>query len=199
MSGGQERLRLFFAVPLDEALRDGACGLQDALQRACGRGPRVKWVERPNLHATLKFIGDTPVERLDEIVEIGRQAAAECEPAELEICGVGCFPPRGAPRTIWLGLREQCPGLTALADALERRLVEAGLAEAERRPFAAHFTLGRVKDRTGGHELRQAVERLCEEPVGLMAVDRFVLLSSDLTPRGPIYTKRGEFHPGAQP
>jgi len=195
---GEGRLRLFCGVPLaDEALRDAACGLQDALREACRRGPRVKWVERPNLHLTLKFIGDTPAARLGEVIAIAEQAAAECAPAELDLRGVGCFPPRGAPRTIWLGVHEECPELAELARGLDRRLVAAGLSEPDRRPFAVHFTLGRVKDTGGGRELREAIERLCNEPVGTMTADRFVLYSSDLTPQGPVYTDRGEFELGA--
>ncbi|MFO8081532.1 MAG: RNA 2',3'-cyclic phosphodiesterase [Armatimonadota bacterium] len=196
MSEEQETLRLFFGIPLDEALRDGACDLQDALERACPRGPRVKWVERPNLHLTLKFVGDTPAEKLDEIIEIAEEAAAECSPCRVNLRGVGCFPPRGAPRVIWLGLREECPELTELAYALGSRLVKAGLADAERHPFTAHFTLGRVKERSGGRNLREAIEELCEASVGEMEIDRFSLLSSDLTPQGPVYTKRAEFRLG---
>jgi 2'-5' RNA ligase len=192
MSDG-ETLRLFFGVPLDEALRDAACELQDALQSACPRGPRIKWVERPNLHLTLKFVGDTPAEKLDDVIEIAEEAAAECSPCRLDLCGTGCFPPRGTPKVLWMGLREECPELAELAYALGSRLVKKGLADAERHPFTAHFTLGRVKERGGGRNLREAIEELAEEPVGAMDVDRFVLLSSDLTPQGPVYTERAGF------
>ncbi|HCA48079.1 MAG TPA: RNA 2',3'-cyclic phosphodiesterase [Armatimonadetes bacterium] len=197
---GQRPLRLFFGVPLfDESVLDLACAVQDQLREAARHGPRVRWVERPNLHLTLKFIGDTPAERLREVIAIGEQAAAEIPPVTVELRGAGCFPPRGAPRTLWLGLREECPELARLAETLDRRLAEAGIAEPERRPFTAHLTIGRVKDTGGGRELREATERLCEEPIGTMAIDRFVLYSSELTPRGPVYTKRGEFHLGACP
>lgn len=193
MSDERETLRLFFGVPLDEALRDAACGLQDRLEDACPRGPRVKWVERPNLHLTLKFVGDTPAEKTEEIIAIAEEAAGECSPAEVDVCGVGRFPPRGAPKVVWMGLREECPELTELAYALGSRLVKAGLAEAERHPFTAHFTLGRVKERGGGRNLSEAIEALAEETVGPMRVERFCLLSSDLTPQGPVYTEREEF------
>jgi len=186
---GDERLRLFFALPLDDALRDAACALQAELGRACDRRTRVKWVERPNLHLTLKFLGDTPAGAIDEIARVAEQVAAGTRPMTLEVAGAGCFPPRGAPRTIWLGLARECPELAELAQSLDAALAEAGLAEPERRPFAGHFTLGRVKE-GGGRGLREAIEALARAPVGEMTADHFVLLSSDLTPRGPVYMER---------
>ena len=58
---GPEELRLFFAIPLAEELRDRAVELQRELDRA---GAKVKWVARPNLHMTLKFIGEVAADRL---------------------------------------------------------------------------------------------------------------------------------------
>ncbi|MEA3400016.1 MAG: RNA 2',3'-cyclic phosphodiesterase [Armatimonadota bacterium] len=191
--GDEERLRLFFAVPLAEALRDSACALRDELAGACRRRPRIKWVERPNLHMTLKFLGDTRAGELQRVCRIAERAAEGVGPMSLEVCGVGCFPPRGAPRIIWLGVSRECPELTRLATRLDEALQEAGLAEADRHPFTAHFTVGRVKDRRGGRALRDAIERLSEAPVGCMDVDHFVLISSDLTPQGPVYTERERF------
>ncbi len=197
MAGRAERPRLFFAVPLADELRDAAGRLQEELARACRSGPRVRWVERANVHLTLKFLGDTPAEALTEIARAADRVAAAAGPMSLEVAGAGCFPPRGAPRTIWVGLARDCAALITLAESLDRALAEAGLAKAETRPFHAHFTLGRVKDRGGGRELREAIERLSHEPVGEMQVDHFVLLSSDLTPTGPVYTERGRFGLGA--
>ncbi len=148
----------------------------------------------PNLHLTLKFLGDTPSSALDEIARVAEGVATGARPMTLELAGAGCFPPRGAPRTIWLGLARECPELAELAQSLDAALADAGLAEPERRPFTAHFTLGRVKD--GGRGLREAIEELAEAPVGEMSADHFVLLSSDLTPRGPVYTEQDRFRLG---
>jgi len=186
-----QRLRLFFAVPLDEALRDRACALQEALARAAGR-TRIKFVERANLHMTLKFLGDTPAAALPEISRVAGEVAAGSAPMALEVGGVGCFPPRGAPRTLWLGLTRECPELAALAQQLDAALAEAGLTEPDTRPFTGHFTLGRVRD-GGGAELRAAAESLAGEIAGPMDVDHFALLSSDLTPRGPVYAEQRRF------
>ncbi len=189
-----ETLRLFFAVPLPEELREVVRGLQQTLSEACSSGPRVRWVEPENLHLTLKFIGDTAAEDVDRVVEIARQAAKECSPASVQVSGVGRFPPRGAPRVIWVGLSEECTELTELAGRLDRALQAEGVAEPERHPFTAHFTIGRVKGHGRAVALSETIERMSEEPVGKMRIDEFCLISSDLTPHGPIYTERTRFN-----
>lgn len=195
MTPAEESVRLFVAVPMAEGLRDRALALQKRLAEDCRGGPRIKWVERPNLHMTLAFIGDTPPGDVDGVREIARRAASDARATSLELRGVGCFPPRGAPRTIWVGAAEESPELTALAERLDEELSGAGLAEPARHPLTVHFTLGRVKGR-GDRRTREAIEGLGEEPVGGMDVTEFVLMSSDLTPRGPVYAERDSFELG---
>ncbi|HUS80570.1 MAG TPA: RNA 2',3'-cyclic phosphodiesterase [Armatimonadota bacterium] len=191
----EDSLRLFFAIPLAEELRDAATELQRRLSEARG-DVRVKWVERPNLHMTLKFMGDTPAERLDEVQAIAGAVGAGCRPCEVEYRGVGCFASRGCPRTIWLGAARQCPELAELARSLEDALAQAGLAEPEGRAFQVHATLGRVRDSRGGGRLMDEIRALADAPVGSQRIEDFVLISSELTGRGPIYTERGRFRLG---
>jgi len=190
MSSDGPSLRLFFAAPLAEELRGRVVRLQQELAREA-RGLRVKWVEPENLHLTLKFVGDAPAGRVDELLAVARQVARDAAPCEIDYCTVGCFASRGCPRTIWLGAEPEPPELATLATGLEEALARAGLAEPERRPFRAHLTLGRVKDRRGGGALLEEVRRLAHTPVGAQRLDDFVLLSSELTGAGPIYTEQG--------
>jgi len=187
---GPEELRLFFAIPLAEELRDRAVELQRELDRA---GAKVKWVARPNLHMTLKFIGEVAADRLRDFCGVAAQVAASARGCELTVGGVGCFRSRGTPRTIWLGAQGDTPALAELAASLDAALAQAGLAEPERREFVAHFTLGRVKSGRKARELLAAIDALAAAPVGPMAVDRFVLMSSELTPEGPAYTEEATF------
>lgn len=192
MSPEAPQLRLFFAVPLIEGLRERVLELQREMGRWC-RDVRVKWVEPENLHLTLKFVGDAPAARLGEFVAAAEQVARDATPCKLDYHGVGCFASRGRPRTIWLGLRRELPELGALATALDAALARAGLAEPERRPFHGHLTLGRVRDGGGGANLLAHIRRLADAPVGVQPLDSFALISSDLTSRGPIYTERAWF------
>ena len=194
MAGGSGDLRLFFAVVLPEELRNRACELQREL---AGVGAKVKWVERPNLHMTLKFIGATPRERLEACREVAEQVAEGASRCELKVRGAGCFSSRGAPRTIWMGVEGDAPELRELAGSLDAALVEGGLAEPEKRKFSPHFTLGRVKGRHHARELLAAVESLSGAPVGTMVVEHFTLMSSELTPQGATYTEQATFRLGS--
>jgi len=193
MAGGSGDLRLFFAVVLPEELRDRACELQREL---VGVGAKVKWVERPNLHMTLKFIGATPRERLETCREVAEQVAEGASRCELTLRGAGCFSSRGALRTIWLGVEGDAPELGELAVSLDAALVEGGLAEPEKRKFSPHFTLGRVKGRHHARELLAAVESLSGALVGTMVVDHLVLMNSELRPGGPTYSEEAAFSLG---
>ncbi len=195
MAGASGDLRLFFAVVLPEELRDRALELQRELAAA---GARVKWVERRNLHMTLKFVGETPPERLEACREVAEQVAEGASRCELTVQGAGCFSSRGAPRTIWLGVEGDAPELEELTRSLDGALVEAGLAEPERRKFSPHFTLGRVKGGRHARELLAAVESLSEAPVGTMVVEHFTLMSSELTRQGATYTEEATFRLGGR-
>jgi len=182
-------LRLFFAAPLADELRATATHLQRELAGHTGK-LRVKWVEAQNLHVTLKFVGDAPAARLAEFVAAAEAVARDTAPFSVQYRGVGCFARRGVPGPIWLGMSEGAGELGALAARLDGALVAVGLTEAERRPFAAHLTLGRVKDGRDGEELMAAIRRLDAKPIGEQMMQGFSLISSELTHSGPIHTER---------
>ena len=55
-------LRAFVAVELDPKLVQGRCCSRTTSQDGWRR---VKWVKAHNLHFTLKFLGEVPVDNLD--------------------------------------------------------------------------------------------------------------------------------------
>ena len=81
-------------------------------------------------------------------------AAAACPPAEAQVAGLGTFPERGSPRVLWLGLAVPA-AILDLQRACERAARAAGF-EREERPFRAHLTLGRWRDRAPRPELPPA-------------------------------------------
>lgn len=89
-------MRLFFAITLDRQVRDHLGSVTRQLWQATADGFRISWVRPESLHVTLKFIGDWPDERLPQLTEAGGDAAADVDPFDLTIGGLGCFPPVAA-------------------------------------------------------------------------------------------------------
>lgn len=193
MSDASRFLRLFFAIPLPDDCVSAAVALQGRLAAA---GSDVKWVAAENLHITLKFLGEMPAVSVEGLVGAAREVAARTSALSLLLRGVGAFPSPRQPRVVWIGCASGQGMLSALAADLEGTLVSGGLAEADRRPFSAHLTIGRLREaRPGRPGLGRQVAGLAEliegergTELGVVECSGFVLYRSDLRPSGPVYT-----------
>lgn len=167
--------RLFVAVELPEDVKDALDGLCEGLQGA-------RWTRDRQFHLTLRFLGEVDSARARKVGEILN--AVRADPFELELVGVGHFPPRGRPRVVWAGIRP-CEGLVDLHRRLTSVLKRAGFGPDERK-FAAHVTLGRLDGTTatqvGLYEGRHLDFR-CEP----FPVTGFALFSSFLSREGALH------------
>ena len=182
-------MRLFFAISLEEALRASVASIAENLQARLAeqRSERaVKWVERENLHVTMRFLGDVDEARARQLIDQTRQPLAH--PAfDLAIGGAGAFPPSGPPRVLWIGVRTGAEQAAKVFDLVERRIAPLGF-EPEERAYTPHVTLGRIReiDRTRGRDLREWLGAV-PAPLGSQQVERVTLYRSDLSPAGPRY------------
>ena len=103
----------------------------------------VRWVRLDGLHLTLRFLGPTPDDRIQDTADaVRRVARAASAPIQLELTGAGSFPAGSRPRTLWIGVDGDLAGLDRLATMAGAALVDAGWPP-ETRPFRAHLTLAR--------------------------------------------------------
>src|SRR5262249_25076112 len=132
-------VRLFVAVELGERARAAIAEEQGRLRAIAGKGSRVRWVGPEQLHLTLVFLGEGGPARAAGVVQaMGRPI--ERAPIELTFAGIGAFPPRGAPRALWIGLRGGESDLKALQHEVASRVAALGIP-LEERPFSPHLTL----------------------------------------------------------
>lgn len=181
--------RTFIAIELSEELRDGLDLLQDRLRAQTPRGS-VRWVRPEGIHLTLKFLGDTPVEQVEDVKVALAEAAADVGPFRVTARGLGCFPNARRPRVVWVGLEEPTGALQRLRDAVETHVAPLGFPT-ERRKFSPHLTLGRVQRRASSSEVREIGERVAASSTGLvgeMEVRAVSYIKSDLRPSGAVYT-----------
>lgn len=182
------RLRTFIAIDVGKPIRERLVALQDTLARAT---TDVKWVEPENLHVTLLFLGEVNDRDLPDICRGVATACRERAPFPLAVETVGCFGNPRRPRTLWVGLGAGTQELVELHDALETTLLDLGCYRREDRPYTPHVTLGRVKSDRPNDQLAAALAKKAEWQAGETTVNQVLVLSSELTSQGPVYTVLG--------
>ena len=172
--------RAFIAVELGDGFQPDK--LLDEL-KSFGRD--LKTVEPDNMHATLKFLGDTDENSVDDIRKAMEESVLGTPPIDVEFHGVGVFPNMGYIRVVWAGMNGAEP-LVEIAKRLESSLSKLGFKK--ERPFSPHVTLARVKflkDKKRMQELLRAHE---DDDLGTARIERIVLKKSRLAPAGPTYS-----------
>jgi 2'-5' RNA ligase len=178
------RLRTFIGVDLGKPLRDRCASLQENLART---GADVKWVEPQNLHVSLLFLGEVDEREITPICRVVSAVCGDNDAFTLNVEKVGCFPHPRRPRVVWVGVGEGSAELVALHDALEPPLQELGCYRREERRYTPHITLGRVRSERAGDQLANALTKYAAWQAGMTEVRELHVLSSQLTPQGPVY------------
>ncbi len=174
-------IRLFAAITLPE-------DVNDELELFASGLPGARWSPAERRHLTVRFIGEVDGLVYQDVV--GALENVQVPRFELSLRGVGHFPPRGAPKTLWAGVDESAD-LRHLYRRVDRVLVEAGL-EPERRKYVPHVTLARLSgtpaSRVGAYLSANALYR--SRP---FQVEGFSLFSSQLFDHGPEYTLEASY------
>jgi 2'-5' RNA ligase len=184
-----ETVRAFIAVPLPDSLLRQLASLQRRLEEQMPRRG-VRWVRREGIHLTLKFLGDTPAEKLPSIKEALAAVARNAPVSTFTVGGIGCFPNAYRPRVVWVGVQEPTGRMAALQDAIEEVMAPFGY-KPEGRGFTPHLTLGRVGRKARRDEVTRVGEVVAGTEVNQLAevvADRFELIRSVLKPTGAEYT-----------
>jgi len=133
--------RLFVAVPF---VPDGGFADKMPMLRGCTcRTDRVNWVEPELLHITLKFLGETSVQRIPLLCKTLGSVAASASAFSFTLNKLGVFGSRYQPRVVWLGPESTPSGMLFLQQSIERALGMAGFPRTFGR-FVCHLTLARI-------------------------------------------------------
>lgn len=189
-------MRTFIAFALPPAIEQHARFLQERLRAA---GLKLRWVAPQNIHLTLRFLGEINPSSIEPIGAAIQAAVRPAVPIDLVVQGLGVFPNIRRPTVLWTGLGGQLDALQQLHVGLSDELEPLGFAK-EQRPFRAHLTLARIKDRIDSRKLSEALKEAGNfEPVPFNAAE-LILFQSVLRPQGAQYTplvrkKLGGVHP----
>jgi RNA 2',3'-cyclic 3'-phosphodiesterase len=174
-------MRLFVALDLPWELRERLAALG-------GGVPGARWVPAENLHLTLRFIGELPPFRAEEVDHA--LAALRARHFPLTLAGIGTFAKAGRETALWVGV-ERNARLEHLQGKIETALQRAGL-EPERRRFAPHVSLARL-DNAVPDKLAAFVQRHNLFRTEPFEVEHFTLFSSRLGKEQAAYEAEVEY------
>ncbi len=177
MSKQAEQVRLFVALDIPSVARDCVVGVQEEWRRY--EGLTARFTPPHNLHLTLKFLGEQPAERLDDIA--ARLEAVRLPPVECWLGELGLFSADGPLRIMWIHLAGEA--VIELQQAIDAALADEFEAE---RQFMSHLTIARIKRVSQRRRFLEAVGA-CRVPECRFTVREFSLKRSILTADGAQY------------
>jgi 2'-5' RNA ligase len=178
-------MRVFIAIDLPNDVRTQLKDVQRVLRPLA---TAAKWVSTESIHITLKFLGEVPEKRVDQID--ASLASLTWKPFTIAVHGVGFFPGARSPRVFWVGM--DAPTMQGLTEELDARMEPLGF-ESEKRAFRPHITLARAKTSRLDPALVTASATFAERNFGSFTADRINLVQSTLKPTGAVYSTIKEY------
>ncbi len=138
-----------------------------------------KLTELPNLHLTLKFLGEIPEQKINELKE--RLKRINFAPFEATLGEAGIFSFRKNPRIVWVKINGQ-----KIWDLQKKIDLELKEIFPEEQRFMSHCTIARIKYVKNINGFAEYIKNLKVKPLKFK-IDSFALNSSELNSLGPIY------------
>lgn len=182
-------MRAFLAIEIEPYIKNKIEESQEIISES--ESSNIKYVERENIHLTLKFFGEIDDEKLDEISDIIRQSIKSYDTYTIKVVNIGAFPNIYNPRVIWAGIKDKKETTIRLIEELDKKFNRIGFKK--EKSYVPHVTIGRVKNISDKQKLSQTLKSLNKRYHGKMEVKKLIIKSSTLTPDGPIYNNVKEF------
>ncbi len=182
-------IRAFIAIEIDSEIKNRLSEHIDKLKRT---GADVKWVLPENIHLTLKFLGHIEEDTLPGLNKIISDVVSSLEPFNISIGNICAFPNRKRPRIVYVCVEDKEGILKKLHGNLNNGVEKFGIKK-ESKKYIGHITLGRIKTQKNIYKLATALKSETECFLGHEKISYLSLMQSQLTPKGPIYTKLNNF------
>jgi len=177
-------MRLFVAIDVSDEARRELLAEQERLAQLWPKERQPRFARQDQLHLTLVFIGSVPDEAAPAFVDAMSGSLAQSR-FKMQLGGLGVFPPRGAPRILWVGVEEGAREVIRVQDLVASRLERLNVAR-EKRPYFPHLTLGRWRDSRPADAV--AIRSVPRRALARVPVDGVTLYQSRLSPSGSTYT-----------
>ena len=174
-------MRSFIAIDIPEEIKEKIMMVAKELEEKI-KG-NAKFVERENLHITLKFLGEIEENKVQEIKKIINSISIS--PFRIKLRGIGVFPNENFIRVIWIG--GESKELEKIVDHLNKELEKNLKIRTEEQKFTIHLTIARVKSKINISDFLDKYKNYEFGEFEVSDINQIKLKKSTLTPKGPIY------------
>jgi len=182
-----EKIRTFLSLNIKRSLIEKLKAVQDKVKEALKDYP-VKWENPDKLHMTLRFLGDTSIDKISDLVFTLDRLKVDFDSMQFKANNVGFFPNPKYPNVVFIALDENGDNSAKLVEFIDKIIFNFGVKPEKR--FVPHITLGRFRK-----DKRLKIDKLVNisvEPIEI-EFDSFYLMQSTLTPQGSVYETISEF------
>ena len=176
-------MRCFIAVDLSDECRDYLFNLQKEFSKYL----KAKWVEKKNLHLTLKFLGDLDENKLENVKK--RLSDVKIKGFKIYLNEIGVFPNEDFINVVWVGLKPT-EEILDLQKKIDEELLDLFSKDQK---FLSHITLGRVKSIKNKEKFKKILKETEIKKIEF-EVNNFRLYKSELTKDGPKYYLLEEYN-----
>ena len=181
--------RLFIAI--DIIPDNNFCVLYAKLKSNSTKLDKINWVQPDLMHLTLKFLGETPENKIPYILQGMESAILGISHFELKIGTIGAFGSRYQPRVLWFGIDK--------SDMLEQIYIQI---QKEMRKldfkydfgnFVPHITIARINKIDNKQKFWNFIESMQIPFIQKIEVSKIILYESILNEHVPTYNAIKEF------
>ncbi|WP_022670900.1 RNA 2',3'-cyclic phosphodiesterase [Hippea alviniae] len=180
-------MRVFVAFDIPENIKEKILELEKEIARIT---KRIRLTAKPNMHITVKFLGEQPSQSVNRIVEILKGNSEKFDRFRISLNKAGVFKSLENPSVLWLG--EFNSIFESISNTINKELEI--FRKADNKPFC-HLTIGRMK----GISKEEIIEALrvssdfAKSNDLSFEVEGFYLYESKLYKKGAEYNKLEKF------
>jgi len=178
------KIRTFLALELPQTVRNKLSAHAELIS-GNDKLQQIRWLPKENYHLTLAFLGNVDYVLISSLQLKLEQILSSKQAVPFRFSEITPFPFSGTPKIV-AAMLEHSDELMQLQHNTAKCVRVFGLS-LERRCFKPHLTLGRLKYRSRKNIVFQPQQIFLEG-----VSEKVVILQSELTPKGAVYTSLGE-------
>lgn len=145
----------------------------------------INWIRESQFHLTLRFIGDTPDNLIENIGNVFTEEFSKVSVFLLNLKGISIFGSKHQPRVIWVGAQPS-ELLQKMAKKTDECLNKFGIKR-DRQNYVPHLTLARIRKLNDKQQFHRVLDSSAKGFIQSEMITNVIFYESILKNTGAVY------------